>query len=109
MRAPEVAAANLLGGREHYDPVPYFWSEQFGRMVQYTGLHSPSDQLIWRGDPGTDKFGACWLASGQLTALMSVGVPKDLMQARRLITAGASVDPDRIADPAVPVRATEVS
>jgi 3-phenylpropionate/trans-cinnamate dioxygenase ferredoxin reductase component len=109
MRAPEVAAANLLGGREHYDPVPYFWSEQFGRMVQYTGLHSPSDQLIWRGDPGTDKFGACWLASGQLTALMSVGVPKDLMQARRLITAGASVDPDRIADPAVPVRAAEVS
>jgi 3-phenylpropionate/trans-cinnamate dioxygenase ferredoxin reductase component len=109
MRAPEVAAANLLGGREHYDPVPYFWSEQFGRMVQYTGLHSPSDRLVWRGDPGAGKFGACWLASGRLTALMSVGVPKDLMQARRLIAAGAAVDPGRIADPAVPVRAAAVS
>jgi 3-phenylpropionate/trans-cinnamate dioxygenase ferredoxin reductase subunit len=109
MRAPEVAAANLLGGREHYDPVPYFWSEQFGRMVQYTGLHGPSDRLVWRGDPGAGKFGACWLAGDRLTALMSVGVPKDLMQARRLITAGAAVDPGRIADPAVPVRAAAVS
>jgi NADPH-dependent 2,4-dienoyl-CoA reductase/sulfur reductase-like enzyme len=109
MRAPEVAAANLLGGRERYDPVPYFWSEQFGRMVQYTGLHSPSDRLIWRGDPGADRFGACWLAGDRLTALLSVGAPKDLMQARRLITAGAAVDPGRIADPAVPVRAAAVS
>ncbi|MGH3160127.1 MAG: NAD(P)/FAD-dependent oxidoreductase, partial [Streptosporangiaceae bacterium] len=26
LHAPEVAAANLLGGHEIYDPVPYFWS-----------------------------------------------------------------------------------
>ena len=51
LHAPEVAAANVLGGSEAYDPVPYFWSEQFGRMVQYVGYHAGAGQLVWRGDP----------------------------------------------------------
>jgi 3-phenylpropionate/trans-cinnamate dioxygenase ferredoxin reductase subunit len=106
LHAPEVAAANVLGGAEVFDPVPYFWTEQFGRMVQYAGLHSPSDRLVWRGDPAEPKFGAFWLdADGRLTALLAVGVPKDVVQARRLLAGRAAVDPDALADPAVPVRA----
>ena len=65
LHAPEVAAANLLGGSEVYDPVPYFWSEQFGRMVQYVGHHDGADRLIWRGDPaGSGGPRAGWLATG---------------------------------------------
>ena len=105
LRAPEVLAANLLGGSESYDPVPYFWSEQFGRMVQYAGYHGGADQLIWRGDPAGERFAGCWLASGRLVALLTVGLPRDLQQGRRLIAAGQPVDPAGIADPAVPVRA----
>ncbi len=62
LHAPEVVAANILGGAEVYDPVPYFWSEQFGQMVQYVGHHTPADRLLWRGDPGTLSWSACWLA-----------------------------------------------
>ena len=111
LHAPEVAAANVLGGSEVFDPVPYFWTEQFGRMVQYAGLHSPSDRLVWRGDPAEAKFGAFWLdADGRLTALLAVGVPKDVVQARRLLLAGrAAVDPDALADPSVPVRAAALT
>ena len=104
LRAPEVLAANLLGGSEVYDPVPYFWSEQFGRMVQYAGQHEDADQLIWRGDPAGDRFAACWLAGGRLVALLTVGLPRDLQQGRRLIVAGLQVDTAMIADPAVAVR-----
>jgi 3-phenylpropionate/trans-cinnamate dioxygenase ferredoxin reductase subunit len=104
LRAPEVLAANLLGGSEVYDPVPYFWSEQFGRMVQYAGQHEDADQLIWRGDPAGDRFAACWLAGGRLVALLTVGLPRDLQQGRRLIVAGLQVDAAMIADPAVAVR-----
>ena len=111
LHAPEVAAANVLGGSEVFDPVPYFWTEQFGRMVQYAGLHSPSDRLVWRGDPAEAKFGAFWLdADERLTALLAVGVPKDVVQARRLLLAGrAAVDPDALADPSVPVRAAALT
>jgi NADPH-dependent 2,4-dienoyl-CoA reductase/sulfur reductase-like enzyme len=105
LRAPEVVAANLLGGEAVYDPVPYFWSEQFGRMVQYAGYHGGADRLIMRGDPAGDRWAACWLAGDRLVAAFCVNAPPDLLQARRLIQAGADVDAGRLADPAVPVRA----
>ena len=106
LHAPEVVAANILGGAEVYDPVPYFWSEQFGRMVQYAGHHTAADRLIWRGDPEAASWAACWLAGGtsRLIAALTVNSPRDLLQARRLVTAGAEVDPERLADPATALK-----
>jgi 3-phenylpropionate/trans-cinnamate dioxygenase ferredoxin reductase subunit len=118
LHAPEVVAANIIrdlaggadGGFEVYDPVPYFWSEQFGRMVQYVGHHSAvpgaGDRLVWRGDPSEPKWSACWLDGSRLTALLTVGRPRDMVQARKLIADRAAVDPAKIADPAIPVRDT---
>ena len=110
LHAPAVAAANILGGDESYDPVPYFWSEQFGRMVQYAGHHGAGDRLLWRGDPTEASWAACWLTGGdgaqpRLTAVLTVGRPRDLLQGRRVIESQQTVDPGRLADPAVPVRA----
>ena len=45
---------------------------------------------------------------GGLVAVFCVNAPPDLLQARRLIQAGADVDAGRLADPAVPVRAAAV-
>jgi 3-phenylpropionate/trans-cinnamate dioxygenase ferredoxin reductase component len=104
LRAPAVLAENLTGGSTAYDPVPYFWSEQFGRMLQYVGDHRVADRLIWRGDTSEPRWAACWLAGERLVAVLTVSLPKDLQQGRRLIESGARVDPDRLADPAVPVR-----
>jgi NADPH-dependent 2,4-dienoyl-CoA reductase/sulfur reductase-like enzyme len=113
VHAPEVAAANIMGGQAEYDPVPYFWSEQFGRMVQYAGHHSSRDGLVWRGEPAGATWSACWLGgcaetagvgAQRLVAVLAVGRPRDLLQGRRLIASGQPVDPERLADPAVPLR-----
>jgi 3-phenylpropionate/trans-cinnamate dioxygenase ferredoxin reductase component len=112
LHAPEVVAANLLGGDEAYDPVPYFWSEQFGRMVQYAGYHGDATALLWRGlaagdgggSAGQAKWAACWLAGDRLVAILTVDSPRDLTQARRLIADAVPVDPTRLADPTIPVR-----
>jgi 3-phenylpropionate/trans-cinnamate dioxygenase ferredoxin reductase component len=104
LHAPEVAAANVLGGDEAYDPVPYFWSEQFGRMLQYVGYHGDAESLLWRGDPAGPAWAACWLAAGRLVAILTVDRPRDMLQGRRLIAAGDPVDVARLADPAVPVK-----
>ena len=61
LHAPRVAAANLLGAAEEFDPVPYFWSEQFGRMVQFAGHPDPADQVIERGDPAEPHWARCWV------------------------------------------------
>lgn len=104
LRAPAVLAANLTGGAQRYDPVPYFWSEQFGRMLQYAGDHRGADRMLWRGAAGGPRWAACWLAGQRLVAVLTVGLPKDLQQGRRLIESGVAVDPDRVADHAVPLR-----
>jgi 3-phenylpropionate/trans-cinnamate dioxygenase ferredoxin reductase component len=104
LHAPEVVAANILGGSADYDPVPYFWSEQFRRMVQYVGWHGGADQMVWRGRPADAKWAVCWLAGERLVATLTVGLPRDLLQARRLIEAGALVDPARLADAGMAVR-----
>jgi len=125
LHAPSVVAANLLGAGAGYDPVPYFWSEQFGRMLQYVGHHGAGDRLIWRGDPAGQRWAACWVSPspspspsgpgpgpgpgpepepGRLVAVLAVGRPRDMLQGRRAIEAGRPVDPGALADPDVPVR-----
>jgi len=104
LRAPAALAANLIGGAKPYDPVPYFWSEQFGRMLQYVGDHRDADRLVWRGPAGGDRWAACWLTGDRLAAVLTVGLPRDLQQGRRLIESGSEVDADRIADPAIQLR-----
>ncbi|MFD3323893.1 NAD(P)/FAD-dependent oxidoreductase [Streptomyces sp. NPDC058701] len=108
LQGPRAVAANVLAGEpvQVYDPVPYFWSEQFGRFVQYAGHHGGADTLLWRGDPAAPAWSVCWLRDGALVAVLAVGRPRDLAQGRRLIESGTALDPDRVADPAVPLKAT---
>ncbi|MEU9007657.1 FAD-dependent oxidoreductase, partial [Streptomyces sp. NPDC048551] len=85
LQGPRAVAANILAGEpvQAYDPVPYFWSEQFGRFVQYAGHHGGADTLLWRGDPAGAAWSVCWLRGGALVAVLAVGRPRDLAQARR--------------------------
>lgn len=112
LQGPRTVAANLVaeghvdGEVENvaYDPVPYFWSEQFGRFVQYAGHHGAADELVWRGDPDTPSWTVCWLREGRLAALLAVGRPRDLAQGRKLVQQGTPVDKALVADPSVALK-----
>ncbi len=109
LHAPAAAVAALLGQPgEAADPVPYVWSEQFGRYLQWAGWRDGPEPSVWRGDPA-DRTGwaAAWLAAdGALTGFLAVDRHRDASQARRLIAAGHVPDPAKLADPATPLRAT---
>ncbi|MGY0062539.1 NAD(P)/FAD-dependent oxidoreductase [Streptomyces sp. LZ34] len=110
LQGPRTVAANVVGSRTAhftgsvYDPVPYFWSEQFGRFVQYVGHHAAADELVWRGDPQGAAWSVCWLREGALVALLAVGRPRDLAQGRKLIEQGSRLDRVHAADPSVPLK-----
>lgn len=106
LQGPRTVAANILGETSAvYDPVPYFWSEQFGRFVQYAGHHAAADTVLWRGDPSGPAWTVCWLRGDRLVALLAVGRPRDLAQGRRLIEAGTPMDAELLVDPAKPMKA----
>ncbi|MFG2821033.1 NAD(P)/FAD-dependent oxidoreductase [Kitasatospora sp. NPDC048365] len=100
-----AVAASLLGSDAPYDPVPYFWSEQFGRMVQYAGRHADADELLWRGSAADPAWAVLWLRGGALVGMLAVDRPRDLNQARRLIDRGAVLDRALAADPGVQLKA----
>jgi 3-phenylpropionate/trans-cinnamate dioxygenase ferredoxin reductase component len=124
LRAPATVAVNVLGGDERYDPVPYFWSEQFGRMLQFAGEHRGATDLVWRGDTTAASWSACWLAGNgdergeggaggeasgrRLVAMLTTGRPRDFAQGRRIIEAGTLVNPGKLADTEVSVSAAAI-
>ncbi|MFG3122803.1 NAD(P)/FAD-dependent oxidoreductase [Streptomyces sp. NPDC048208] len=105
LQGPRTVAADILGEEAApYDPVPYFWSEQFGRFVQYAGHHVSADRTVWRGDPADPAWTVCWLREDRLVALLAVGRPRDLAQGKRLIEAGRRMDAEALTDPALPLK-----
>jgi 3-phenylpropionate/trans-cinnamate dioxygenase ferredoxin reductase subunit len=112
LHAPVVAASTLLGiDANPYDPVPYFWSDQFGHTIQFLGQRSDSDLRVDRSENADWAVG--WFSeteSGpQLTALAVVDRPRDFSQARKLMTNKTPVDPATFADAEVPVKAAAIA
>ena len=79
MNATEMgtcAARNLLGGAEPFDPVPYFWSDQYTVKLQVHGDLSSSDTVtIEEGAIGDGKFVALFHRDGVPTAVLGWNAP----------------------------------
>ncbi|MEU8545626.1 FAD-dependent oxidoreductase [Streptomyces roseoverticillatus] len=102
-----AAARAMLGQEVAYDRVPYFFSDQYDIGLEYSGYAPPGsyDQVVCRGDVGKREFIAFWLAEGRLLAGMNVNVWDVTDTVQKLIRSGAPLDPEALADPAVPLDA----
>jgi 3-phenylpropionate/trans-cinnamate dioxygenase ferredoxin reductase subunit len=100
-----TAARVMLGQDVRYDRLPYFYSDQYDLGMEYTGYVAPGgyDRVVVRGDLGAREFIAFWLAGGRVLAGMNVNVWDVTGPIGDLIRSGARVDPDRLADPDVPL------
>lgn len=82
-----AAAASLLDwddGPEH-DPVPYFWSDLFGRKLQYVGAHAHDDELTIRDGHDGALERALWSRDGRVTAWLGVDATHDVVKARTAV------------------------
>jgi 3-phenylpropionate/trans-cinnamate dioxygenase ferredoxin reductase subunit len=98
------AALNMLGLETVHDKVPWFWSDQYDLKLIIIGIGQGYDAVVMRGDPANHAFSACYLRGGELISVDSINSPKDQMAARKLIAARARPNPDRLADPSVPLK-----
>jgi 3-phenylpropionate/trans-cinnamate dioxygenase ferredoxin reductase subunit len=102
----QVAARAMLDLPAAYDVVPWFWSDQLGMNIQMLGLPDATLAYRVRGQPSDAKFSVYGFDGQQLRYALAVNSGAEMTPLRRLMTAGASVDADRLADPARPVRDT---
>lgn len=100
-----AAARAMLGQEVSYDRVPYFFSDQYDLGLEYSGWAPAGsyDQVVCRGDVGKPEFIAFWLRGGRVLAGMNVNVWDQTEEIQRLVRAGRSVDPERLADHSVPL------
>ena len=71
--------------------------------MEYSGSIGPDgyDRVVYRGDVAAREFMAFWLVAGRVLAGMNVNVWDVTSDIQELVRAGATVDPDRLADPSV--------
>ncbi len=100
----KAAAQNIQGRAVSHDRIPWFWSDQFDNKLLIVGLSMGFDRLVLRGDPATRSFSVCYLAGRELLALEAVNHSKDYMAARKLIAERVPLDPDKVRDPAIPLK-----
>jgi 3-phenylpropionate/trans-cinnamate dioxygenase ferredoxin reductase subunit len=98
-----AAARNMLGRREPYERLPYFFSDQYDVGMEYSGYATDWDEVVFRGEPESREFIAFWLKHGRVLAGMNVNVWDVSAEIQALIRAAQPVDRSRLADPDTPL------
>src|SRR4051794_12379199 len=93
-----AAARSMLGQAVSYDRVPYFFSDQYDVGMEYSGVGSPEDKVVIRGDLAAREFVAFWLRDGRVQAGMNVNVWDVTEPIQALVRSGAAIDARRLAD-----------
>jgi NADPH-dependent 2,4-dienoyl-CoA reductase/sulfur reductase-like enzyme len=99
----EHAARTLLadlaaGGRgsfaaEPYDPVPWFWSDQYDRKIQLAGLAAGADEMrVVDGSFDERRFAAIYRKDDRIAGVLAMNRPRQVATYRKLIEADASWD-----------------
>ncbi len=83
-QAKAVAAA-ILGQPKPYDPVPWFWSDQYEIKLQITGLLDGYDAVETIGNPADNRFSVEYRKGGKLIAVDAINDGRAHMLGRRRI------------------------
>jgi len=87
-------AGQLLGGQNaatDFSSVPYFWSDQYDRKIQFVGRARPHDEMIVvDGSVDERRLTALYRRGDQMVACLTVNQPKALIKYRKLLASNAS-------------------
>jgi 3-phenylpropionate/trans-cinnamate dioxygenase ferredoxin reductase component len=91
-------AKSMLGKREPFTEVPWFWSDQYDVNLQMAGDPGAADRVVTRGNVDNLNFAAFYLQVERLVAAVGVNRPRDVRGAMKLIEEGLPVDPAALSD-----------
>jgi NADPH-dependent 2,4-dienoyl-CoA reductase/sulfur reductase-like enzyme len=94
----EAAARRLLSEfrgetGELFDPVPWFWSDQYDRKIQLSGRPEPTDTArVVHGSTAEFRFVTMYGRNGRLVGVLGMNRPRHVIQLRGMVEQGESFD-----------------
>lgn len=98
----EAVAGNMLGADTPYDPLPWFWSDQYDLKLQIAGLNTGYERVVVRQSGNARSH--WYFAGDRFLAVDAMNDPRAFMLGKRLLEAGRSPDPAALADPALDLK-----
>jgi NADPH-dependent 2,4-dienoyl-CoA reductase/sulfur reductase-like enzyme/nitrite reductase/ring-hydroxylating ferredoxin subunit len=89
-RQGQTAAKNMIGIRERFDAVPFFWSQHYDVQINYVGHARTWDAITLNGDPKQGDCSATFTLAGKKAALVTIG--RDLESLRAEVEMEAESD-----------------
>jgi NADPH-dependent 2,4-dienoyl-CoA reductase/sulfur reductase-like enzyme/nitrite reductase/ring-hydroxylating ferredoxin subunit len=71
-RQGQIAALNMLGAREKFDAVPFFWSQHYDVPINYVGHAETWDELAVDGDIAKRDCTVQYKRGGRVLAIASI-------------------------------------
>jgi apoptosis-inducing factor 3 len=84
-RQGQTAARNMLGHREQFSAVPFFWSQHYDVPINYVGHAERWDDIVVDGDIRAKDFLARFMRNDRVTAVASVFRDRESLQAELAI------------------------
>lgn len=103
-RHGRAAARSMLGKREPFSDVHWFWSDQYQHSIQSAGLPDGSPGAVIRGSLDERSFSAFSLDGGRVRAVVSLNRQQDVIETRRLIAREHSVSAAQLRDESTPLK-----
>ena len=88
-RQGQTAARNMLGRREQFDAVPFFWTEQHDLTIAYVGHAEGWDRADVKGDVNARDCTVTYRRNGKALAMATVGRDLESLKAELAFERGA--------------------
>jgi len=98
MEQSKAVASSIMGLKEPYNQVPWFWSDQYDHKLQIVGLSGDHDEVIMRGSKSEQSFLLFYLKDKEIIAVNAINSSKEFLISKKLVANKVRISSDIISD-----------
>ena len=92
------AAKSMLGDKNSYREIPFFWTQQYDRSFKYVGYGGKFDSIVARGNFDEKKFLTGYFFKDQFKAAGTMEMDKEFFALENILALGKKLTPGQFQD-----------